>query len=253
MRHQKKVLLTGGNGFIGRNIKESLQNDYFLLTPRSYELNLCDSFAVREYFENENIDFVIHCATVGGSRGVQDSPLTVEENLLMVENLLSSKRDDVRVMLFGSGAMYDKSRPLEKIKESQLGESIPKDLYGQSKMLIAEKIKMRKDVLCLNIFACYGHGEKESRFPTYAINQVLKGEDICINQDVIFDYLFVEDMQKIVNYFIENEPVNNIINLTPTQSISLCEISQIVNGFVENPVKINITNPVMNNEYKGSK
>ena len=58
----------------------------------------------------------------------------------------------------------------------------------------------------LNIFACYGYGEKESRFPSDAINRVLEGKDIVINQNVIFDYLFVEDMERIVEYFVENQP-----------------------------------------------
>ena len=40
--------------------------------------------------------------------------------------------------------------------KNEIGKFIPKDLYGKSKLLIAEKIKNRNDVLCLNIFGCYG-------------------------------------------------------------------------------------------------
>jgi GDP-L-fucose synthase len=118
-------------------------------------------------------------------------------------------------------------------------------------MLIAEKIKGRKDVLMLNIFACYGYGEKESRFPTYAIKNVINGKNIEINQNAVFDYLWIEDMEKIVHYFIENKQKNNIINITPTQSISLLEIAEIVNGFENNKVDIVIKNKTMNNEYTG--
>ena len=35
------------------------------------------------------------------------------------------------------------------------------------------------------------------------------------------DYLFVEDMEKIIEYFILNKPNNKIINITPNKSISL--------------------------------
>ncbi|UKI40809.1 MAG: hypothetical protein L6V95_11900 [Candidatus Melainabacteria bacterium] len=70
--------------------------------------------------------------------------------------------------------MYNKARHLKKVKENQIGKNIPNDLYGKSKMLIAQKIQNRLDVLCLNIFACYGYNEKPSRFPSYAINQNLK-------------------------------------------------------------------------------
>ena len=169
----------------------------------------------------------------------------------MVDNILQNKKPETRVILFGSGAMYDKSRELHKVKESQIGEVVPSDLYGKSKLLISEKIKNRKDVLMLNIFACYGYGEKESRFPSYAINQVLRRQNIVINQNVVFDYLFVEDMVKIVEYFMKNVPNENIINITPTKSISLLEIANIVNNFANNKVEITIKNPVLNNEYTG--
>ena len=245
------ILLTGSGGFIGKNLKEYLKDKYTLLTPRSYELNLVDESAVEKYFDENDIDFVIHCASIGGARGVQDIDTTIDDNLKMVDNILKYKNSNTRVILFGSGAMYDKSRPLHKVKETQIGEFIPHDLYGKSKMMIAQKIKNRKDVVCLNIFACYGYGEKENRFPSYAINQVLAGENIEINQNVIFDYLFVEDMQRIVEYFIKNIPVNNIMNITPTDSVSLFQIANIVKDFSDKEIDVTIKNPEMNNEYTG--
>ena len=235
------ILLTGSGGFVGKNLKKYLGDKYDLLTPRSFELNLISESAVKEYFENNDIDFIIHCGSTGGARGIEDRDTTIEDNLAMVDNLLKYKKSETRVILFGSGAMYDKSRNLHKVNEDEIGNVIPKDLYGKSKMLIAEKIKDRKDVVC----------EKENRFPSYAINKVLAGENIEINQNVVFDYLFVEDMQRIVEYFIHKQPVSNIINITPTDSISLLEIAKIVNNFGEKEVEITINNPVLNNEYTG--
>lgn len=246
-----KILLTGSGGFIGKNLKAYLKDKYELLTPRSYELNLADSEAVYNYFSKNDIDFIIHCATVGGIRGVKDKDTTVEENLLMVENLLNYKKPNSRVILFGSGAMYDKSRNIHKAKENDIGKFIPQDLYGKSKLLIYEKIKNRDDVLMLNIFACFGYGEKESRFPSYAINQVLRGKSIEINQNVVFDYLFVEDMQKIISHFIKEKPKENVINITPSNSISLLEIANIVKSFSKTNIEIKILNNETGNEYTG--
>ncbi len=245
------ILLTGSGGFIGKNLKKGLCDKYNLLSPRSYELDLTNNNEVRLYFHKNKVDFVIHCATVGGARGIADKDSTIEDNLAMVDNILNNKKPETRVILFCSGAMYDKSRNLHKVKEDDIGKNIPKDLYGKSKMLIAQKIKDRTDVLCLNIFACYGYDEKESRFPSYAINQVLSGKDIEINQNVVFDYLFVEDMQRIVEYFIENKPYHNIINITPDNSISLFDISNIVKTFGDKDISIKIKNSELGNEYTG--
>lgn len=246
-----RILLTGSGGFIGKNLKLYLQDKFELLTPRSYELDLTNSNAVVEYFRTNDIDFIIHCGSIGGARGVQDKDSTIEDNLAMVDNILLNKKASARVILFGSGAMYDKSRALHKIKEAQIGEVVPNDLYGKSKLLISEKVKNRQDVLMLNIFACYGYGEKENRFPSYAINQVLRGEAIEINQNVVFDYLFVEDMEKIVEHFVSHFPTDKVINITPTNSISLLEIAKIVNSFGKKKVDIRIKNEVLNNEYTG--
>lgn len=247
------ILLTGSGGFIGSNLKEHLKDRYNLLCPRSYELNLTDENAVAQYFNSHNIDFIIHCGTTGGARGVQDSPETLDDNIAMVNNLIKYKKDNVRVILFGSGAMYDKSRNLHKVKESEIGNFLPYDLYGQSKMKIAEIVNKRDDILCLNIFACYGYNEKNSRFPSYAINQVIKGDDIVINQNVVFDYLFVEDMQRIVEHFIINKPLHKIMNITPSDSISLAEIADIVVNISGGGhcSQVKIKNPVLNNEYTG--
>lgn len=246
------ILLTGSGGFIGKNLKSYLQDKYELLCPRSFELDLTNKIAVKEYFNQFDIDFIIHCGSTGGARGIQDKETTIKDNLAMVNNLIESKNDNVRIILFGSGAMYGKDRDLHKIKESEIGNYIPKDLYGQSKLEISKIVQKRNDILMLNIFACYGYGEKDSRFPSYAINQNLIHKPIEINRNVIFDYLFVEDMSKIIEYFIEHKPKDKIINITPTNSISLKEIAQIVNDISDYESEIIIKNPVMNNEYTGN-
>ena len=50
---KKQLLLTGGNGFIGKNIRESfLAQKYDITAPRSSELNLADTAAVDNYFKD---------------------------------------------------------------------------------------------------------------------------------------------------------------------------------------------------------
>ena len=85
------VLLTGSGGFIGKNLKTYLGDKYNLLTPRSFELNLINESAVKEYFDKNNIDFIIHCGSTGGARGIDDKDTTIEDNLAMVDNMLKYK------------------------------------------------------------------------------------------------------------------------------------------------------------------
>lgn len=247
----KNILLTGSGGFIGFNLKQELEQRYTVFAPRSAELDLSSKQAVQDYFQGKDIDFIIHCASVGGARGQADQPDTIAKNVAMVNNLAAAKSPDTKMIVFGSGAGYDKSRPLCKVKESELLSSHPKDLYGISKQEIAKIVLGREDMLMLIIFACYGAGEKAGRFPSYAIGQAIKGQEITINQNVIFDYLYIEDLIKIVLFFMDNPSQDKIINATPTASISLTEIADIVNSFLPAPVNVNILSDTMNNAYTG--
>ena len=71
------------------------------------------------------------------------------------------------------------------------------------------------------------------------------------NQYVILDYLYIDDLTKIVEYFLFNIPQNNIINVTPNDSISLLDIANIINTIGNNKVPIYIKNDILGNEYTG--
>ena len=58
-------------------------------------------------------------------------------------------------------------------------------------------------------------------------------------------------MEKIVEHFVSHFPTDKVINITPTNSISLLEIAKIVNRFGKKKVDIRIKNEVLNNEYTG--
>lgn len=246
----QKILLTGSSGFIGQNLKRGLQNDYALLAPRHSELDLRDAEVVRAFFAENTVDFIIHCGSTGGARGVQDADTTITDNLSMVDHILSAKQADTPVILFGSGAMYGKTRSLHKIKEDELGAYVPEDFYGKSKMMIAQNVKDRPDITCLNIFACYGYGEKTSRFPSYAITQAIKGEDIVINKNAVFDYLWIDDLIRIIRRFIVNPPKQKLINVTPSQSCELREIAETVKTICGKNISV-ICDKELGPEYTG--
>jgi len=54
---KKKILLTGGSGFVGKNILESpLAEKYEIIAPPRTELNLFDEDSVDEFFLNKKFD-----------------------------------------------------------------------------------------------------------------------------------------------------------------------------------------------------
>lgn len=248
----QNILITGSGGFIGKNLKEYFENEYKILAPRSFELDLTNKVAVEKYFKENKIDLIIHLATVGGIRGTNDCPSTYEDNLNMFKNLVQARENNAKIITFGSGAMYDKTKNLHKVKESEIGQFEPKDLYGKSKIELAKIVEKTENALCFNIFACYGKYEKETRFPTYAILQNLKNKEIIIENNSVFDYLFIEDLEKIIEHFVKNWSDKKIINLTPTKSTTMAEIAEIINKIGKHKTEIKILNSIQGKEYTGS-
>lgn len=248
----KNILITGSGGFIGKNLKEFLQDRYNLFTPRSFELNLLDENAIKEYLAKNEIDIVIHSAAYGARISENDLMEEVgQKNILMFQNLAKNLLSQAFMINLGSGAEYDKSKSLTKIKEEEFGNSTPKDPYGYSKYVISKEIENNKNIINLRLFGVYGKYENESRFITYAINQNLNKKPIEINKNVVFDYLFIDDLCKIIEKFIENRPSQRFLNVIPTQSIDLIEIAQIITQISDFKSEIIIKKDGLNNEYTG--
>lgn len=245
----KNILLTGSGGFIGKHLKNFLSEKFNLFTPRSFQLNLLDKNAVADYIKANKINFIIHSA----SCGVRISPdATIEEvakpNIEMFKNLADL---NLPMITFGSGAEYDKSRPLHKIKEENFGENIPQDPYGYSKYLISKEIEERENILNLRIFGIYGTGEDKSRVTSCIVNDNLAHRPILLNQNVVFDFIWIEDFCKIVEFFIENQTKEKFVNVAPTEIIEIVELAKIVNDFSDFKSKIIVKKDGLNKEYTG--
>ena len=251
--NNKNVLITGSGGFIGSHLLNFLKEKYTVLAPRSFELDLLDECSVSEYFSKNNVDVIIHSASCGVRINSADTMQEVAyKNIKMFENISENIASNCYLINIGSGAEYDKSRNLEKVKESDFNKFVPKDQYGYSKYKIAEIIEKSSQMLNLRFFGVYGVGENPTRFPSYAISQNIKHESIIIRQNAIFDYLYIDDAVKIIDYFIQNPVVQKSINVTPTHSVDLITIANIVNKISDNKSEIIIEKQEMNFEYTGS-
>ena len=203
MKNKIKILLTGSGGFIGKNILDQLGGKYDFITPRSLELNLCDFEAVQDYIKNCHPDFVIHGANLGGIRRKNDSDDTLEMNLKMFFNIVSCKKYFGRMIMFGSGSEYGKQDDISQVKETDFEKKIPADKYGLYKYICAQYAQQVDFITHLRIFGIFGKYENYCfRFISNNICCTLLNLPISINQDVYFDYIFVNDFVKIVDHFI---------------------------------------------------
>ena len=249
----KKVLLTGGSGFIGRNIKGYLSGICDLYAPNRQELNLLDEENVRNYIIDNKIDIVIHGANPNPVKNPLDKADTMfEDSIRVFMNLYHAEDCYDRMYTLGSGAEYDKSRDIVLIDENQVGRSIPKDAYGLAKYVINEMIEKSDKQCNLRIFACYGPTDHESKFITHAIHCCMSNEDITIRQNCYFDYMHVSDLARILEYFIYHRPGYSSYNVCTATRYTLEEIAAEVQKQMGVSNKITFISSGWNREYTGN-
>lgn len=249
----KRVLLTGGSGFIGRNIKTYLETVCELYAPVRQELNLLDEYAVRNYLIKHKIDIVIHAANPNPVKNQLDKTENMfEDSIRVFTNLYHAEDCYERMYTLGSGAEYDKSQDIVLIKEEEEGRSIPKDSYGLAKYTINQLIEQSNKQCNLRVFACYGPTDHESKFITHAIRCCKYNEDITIRQNCYFDYMQVSDLAKILKYFIYNVPKYHAYNVCSGTRHTLKEIASIVRTQMKTKNDIILLNSGLNKEYTGN-
>ncbi len=240
------ILLTGGSGFIGQNLYQGLKDKYKIFIPSHNKLELTDEKAVRKYILKNKIKIVIHTALKNDDK--------VFENILRMFYSIYKNLDLLdRFINFGSGAEYAKTRDLKKVKETELGKFIPEDNYGLGKLICSELSKNNKKIVTLLPFGIFGPGEDyRLKFISNSIVKNILGLPIKIKQNVIFDYLYIDDLIQIVKYFLSNNKDYGDYNITTTQSTDLVNLVEIINKISKKPVKVKVVNDKFNFQYTGS-
>lgn len=245
--------MTGGNGFIGKNIAESfLAQKYEIFAPRSCELDLIDTDCVDEYFRDKEFDVVIHSATKPGHRNAKDLTNLFESNVKMFENLVKHKDKYGKFINFGSGAIYNTSKDIINATEEQRYDSVGEKDHDRCKITIAKRIDELENFVDFNIFGIFGKYEDwEIRFISNAICKVLYDLPITLRQNRRFSYLYVEDLMPILEFFIENDAKYKSYNIVPDEKTTLLDIAELVRKTSGKDLSIDVANQGWGFDYTG--
>jgi len=225
----KKVLITGGAGFIGANAVRA-----FL--AMGYEMHVleypgCDLWRLEDikgqigihmadiakYEEGEPLiqsirpEIILHFAAYGAYQGTQqDIQKTIDTNLLGTINLVRAcQRVGFKAFIHtGSSSEYGiKEKPMKETDVLEAG-----NLYGMTKAaatLYCQNAAKKDDlpIVVMRPFAVYGPFEEQTRLIPTLITSYLKGESPNVSSpDSVRDFVFVGDLIKAYEVAVERIP-----------------------------------------------
>lgn len=251
-----KILITGSTGFVGRNVKEYLESKetYQIYTPTSKELDCLDEQAVSEYLKKHRFDYVLHFAVYGdGIDKSKDGTKIVEYNLRMFLNFARNSEFYGKMYYTGSGAEYDKRYDICSVKEEEIGKTLPTDPYGLMKYTVGQMIEESKNIYNLRLFGIFG---KYEYYPVKYISNVcckaIKNILLSMRQDVYFDYLWIDDFSRMVEWFLHHTPKHHTYNAVSGSRVSLQEICRHVMDISGKEIPIFVCKEGMAREYTAS-
>lgn len=246
----KRVLLTGAgpHGFIGRNLAPALREQYEVFTPSSQELNLCDYDALARYVDEHRIGMVIHGALQNVTRvGYENAMLHDMQMFYNIEKLAGQLN---KVVYFGSGAEFDKRFPMERIRETELGRSVPTDYYGLEKYVMALHARASRNIYNLRLFGIFGKYEEwQSKFISNLCCKAVYGLPLIVRQNCMFDFLYIDDLAPIVIWFLEHPHKYHDYNVCTGQPVDLLTIAETVSDISGKKLPIEVAKEGWNLAY----
>lgn len=269
----KKILVTGGAGFIGSHVVDELLG-------LGYEVAVVDNLTtgnvnfvnkkatlyekdirgdLDEVFSLENPDLVIHCAAQVMLRKSLETPLEdASINIIGTLNLLETcKKFKTKRLVYCStgGARVGEPVYLPVDEKHPINPISP---YGISKHTAEHYVEMYGKLYGLDyLIFCFGnvYGPRDSpsskRLSPLFIYNMLNGIQPMIFGDgnQTRDFIYVKDLARFIAHSVEKSPEHKLFHLANGQQVSVNDVFSVLKSLLDYP-KEPIYKPAVSGEVR---
>jgi UDP-glucuronate 4-epimerase len=267
----KKVLVTGGAGFIGSHVADHLlgrgddvvivdeMNDYYDVHIKQANLDylrnkypdetrlkvyvgdICDSDLMQEIFETERPQWVCHMAARAGVRpSIQDPYVYIHSNIKGTTHLMElSARFNVQNFVFASSSSVYGGSKSTYFSEQEVVDN-PVSPYAATKkacelLAFTYHHLYNLNVSALRFFTVYGPRGRPDMAPFKFIDRISRGVEIQQFGDGSSsrDYTYIDDIVDGVVRAIDRPHGYEIFNLGKGDGTSLSEFIDLVQKYTE--------------------
>lgn len=254
----KKILVTGGAGFLGSFVVDKLVNERGvdpndIVVPRSRNIDL-------RIWENcsrivKGIDVLIHVAGRGGGIGYnREFPGSLfYDNISMNSHLMeAARRENVEKFIgIGTVCSYPKFTPVP-FKEAELWNGYPEETnasYGLSKkMMLVQSQAYRQQydfnsihLLMVNLYGPRDNFDlQDSHVIPALIRKFIEAKESSANEIIVWgtgnasrEFLYVDDAAEAILLAAEKYNKSDPVNIGAGFEISISDLVTLIGGLVE--------------------
>ncbi|HEY9784855.1 MAG TPA: GDP-L-fucose synthase [Candidatus Obscuribacterales bacterium] len=265
----KVIVVTGGSGFLGSHVVESLKGAGCekVVIPRKRDFDLTQQADVRKLIKSHSPDIIIHlAASVGGIGANRDNPgKFFYENLLMGAMLMEEARlgNCEKMVVVGTICSYPKFAPIP-FREEDLWSGYPEETnapYGIAKKAILVQSQSYREqygfnsiyLMPVNLYGPRDNFDLDSSHVIPAlIRKFTEAKESAAREVVLWgdgsptrEFLYVEEAARGIVLATEKYNAPEPVNLGSGHEISIKELATLTGQLVgfEGGIKWDTTKP----------